>query len=395
MTLFKNLILHPVDPIFGLQQEFDADPRNSKISLIVGVFLSDDLKPYILPSVKEAERILVEQETSKSYLQIAGDPIFRSHCKQLVFAQDSKECVCIQTVGGTGALAIGSRLLRAAGKELIGISAPSWLNHHAIFSEAGFTVHEYPYYSYEKKSLDFDAMMNALDYLPEGSVILLHPSCHNPTGNDLSVTQWEDLFDKIEERDFCPFFDCAYQGFGKGIDEDVLPIRMMAKRGRPFLVALSHSKNFGLYCERVGALMAYDPEHSYHEALSSNLKAFIRAIHSNSPAHGIRIVNQILGDEKLRAQWKDELGQMRGRIQKMRSLFSDTLKDLFQDENHPFTFIKDQVGMFSYTGLEGNQVQRLRDEFGIFMPKSGRINVAGLNEEILPRVAKAFLEVST
>jgi aspartate/tyrosine/aromatic aminotransferase len=394
MVLFKNLILYPVDPIFGLQQEYEADSRDSKISLIVGVFLSEDLKPYILPSVKRAEKRLLEEETSKNYLPIAGDPTFRDHCERLVFSKELSDCIAVQTVGGTGALAVGARLLKAAGKELVGISSPSWLNHSSIFEGAGYTVHEYPYYSYEKKRLDFEAMMTALDHLPVGSVLLLQPSCQNPTGNDLTTPQWEELFEKIEERDFCPFFDCAYQGFGRGLDEDVAPIREMAKRGRPFLVALSQSKNFGLYCERTGALLVFDPEHAYHEPTFSNTNAYIRSIHSNSPAHGARIVNQLLSKDEYRKEWEADLKEMRERIQSMRGALCDQLDLLYQDTDHPFSFIRNQVGMFSYTGLEKGQVLRLREEKGIFMPLSGRINVAGMNKEIIPRIAKAFVEVS-
>lgn len=394
---FAHVTLAPADPILGLTEAFLADQNPKKVNLGVGVYQNGAGKVPVLEVVREAEKRWYEKEDSKSYLGIDGVPAYRKEVQELLLGAGSEliaagRVVTAQTVGGTGALRVGADFLRRflPSSELY-LSAPSWENHRAVFETAGFTVKEYPYYSPETHGLDFPAMKRALQAMPEKSVVVLHACCHNPTGVDLSPTEWEEVVAIVGERGLVPFLDFAYQGFGEGIEEDARSVRAFIGAGLPCVITSSFSKSFSLYRERVGAITFVTADAAEAKRVTSQLKRIIRTNYSSPSSHGAQVVALVLADRELRQQWTAELTEMRERIQKMRARFVEQLAA--RRIGRDFSFIQEQRGMFSYSGLELDKVLRLRAEFGIYIVDSGRICVAALNEQNLDYVTDAIARV--
>lgn len=396
-SLFSEVPLAPADPILGLTEAFQADKNPKKVNLGVGVYQDGSGKVPVLSVVREAEKLWYDKEDSKSYLPIDGIPAYRKEVQELLFGKESEliaagRTVTAQALGGTGALKAGADFLRRflPGSELY-ISAPSWENHRALFDNASFAVKEYPYYSAESHGLDFAAMKNALSGLPAKSIVLLHACCHNPTGVDLTPAQWQEVVGIVAERNLMPFLDFAYQGFGEGIEEDAHAVRAFAKAGLPCVISSSFSKSFSLYRERVGAITFVTADADEAKRVTSQVKRTIRTNYSNPSSHGGQVVAMILGNAELRQRWEGELREMRVRIQKMRSLFVQRLKA--RGITRDFSFIEQQRGMFSYSGLELEKVRRLRSEFGLYIVDSGRICVAAMNETNLEYITEAISQV--
>ncbi|NGX60772.1 MAG: Aspartate aminotransferase [Chlamydiae bacterium] len=389
MSYFGHLEELPADPIFGLIQQYLADPREKKVNLSAGVYRSEEGKPWIFPVVKEVEKEILEGETSKDYLSIDGSKPYIDLTKELVFGEGvSPSIYGAETVGGTAALHVGGALLRKAGAKRIYLSNPTWGNHATIFAAAGLEVKTYPYFSRETSSFLREEFFAALHEMEEGSVVLLQGCCHNPTGFDPSFDEWEEIAGIMRKRSLFPFFDFAYQGFGVGVNEDAASIRRFLEKDLSFLVAVSHSKNFGLYAERAGAVYAVSSSPDEAKAVGSQIRRIIRGIYSNPPCHGARIVEHILGNPERRREWEAQLQGIRERIRQMRQGFVEALSA----RSISCEFLNQQLGMFSYTGLQKNQVERLREEFGIYLLGDGRINVAGLNDQNLEYVANAIQE---
>ena len=376
---FHNVPLAPPDPILGLTDAFNADTNPKKVNLGVGVYQDAQGKVPVLKVVREAEKRWYESENSKAYLPIDGLAAYRSEVQKLLLGADSPLLkdglvVTAQALGGTGALSLGADFLKRFLPEAgLYISSPSWENHRAVFEAAGFTVGESPYYDAATHGLAVEAMEAGLKKL-QRSVVLLHGSCHNPTGVDLSPGQWEQLVAVFKQQELVPFIDIAYQGFAEGIREDAVGIRAVTNAGVPTVIASSFSKSFSLYRERVGAISFVT--HSTDEAkrVTSQLKRVIRTNYSNPSSHGGQIVALVLADAGLRAQWEGELGEMRDRIRSMRTRFVEQLAK--KAPGRDFSFVAKQRGMFSYSGLELEKVRRLRSEFGLYIVDSGRICVA-------------------
>lgn len=393
MSFFNNLEKAPIDPILGITVAFNADPRKTKVNLGVGTYKTADLKPYVLSSVYESEKELWEEKRSKEYLPIEGDHAYLSSIIPLIFGEDFEQdrLAALQTIGGTGALSLGARFIqRHLEKRGAFIPEPTWDNHARVFSYAGFEIGSYPYYDRKNHRLDLEGLLSFLETVPEGSILVIQVCCHNPTGLDPTHSDWESIANRIESRRIFPFFDLAYQGFGDNLEEDVWAIRYFANRGIEFALAASFSKNFGLYAERVGALFINCTNVQVREKVQSQLKVLARSIYSNPPCHGVRIVSHILKNDKLRGLWESELRAMRSRIQEMRkSLVSEFCRNGLTQ----FSFIEKQKGMFSLTWISEDSVNRLISDFGIYMPKNGRINLAGLNSENLSYVVQSIAEV--
>lgn len=394
---FSAVTLAPADPILGLTEAFVADKNPKKVNLGVGVYQDGAGKVPVLAVVREAEKLWYDKEDSKSYIAIDGVPAYRKEVQELLLGAGSEliaagRVVTAQAIGGTGALKLGADFLKRflPNSELY-LSSPSWENHRAVFETAGFVVKEYPYYSAESHGLDFAAMKAAFARLPAKSIVLLHACCHNPTGVDLSAAQWEEVVNLVRERDLVPFIDFAYQGFGVGIEEDAVAVRAFTRAGLPCLISSSFSKSFSLYRERVGAITFVTADADEAKRVTSQLKRVIRTNYSSPSSHGGQLVALVLGNPELREKWEGELTEMRVRIQKMRGLFVQRLKahGIARD----FSFIEQQCGMFSYSGLELDKVRRLRAEFGLYLVDSGRICVAALNEHNLDYVTEAIAAV--
>ncbi len=397
-----KLFFHHVTPavqdaIFGLTVVFDADQRPDKINLGVGQYRNDELMTPVLESVKLAETFLLREEESKEYLPIAGDPVFLNRVGALVFgeffwAAEGKRVSGVQGLGGTGALRIGGDFLKAEVGERIAISDPTWPNHRGVFASCGMKVETYPYYDIRTNTQTFDRMFQYLKNLTPGSIVVLHACCHNPTGVDLSLDQWKQLLKLFKENGLLPFFDFAYQGFGSSIEEDAKIVRLFAADGMEMLVACSQSKNFGLYSERVGALYVVTESEKTAQAVLSKLKTIVRTNYSNPPRHGAAIVAHILSTPVLKKMWEQEVNIMNARIEKLRHDFVEALVSRSRKRN--YMFLSDRVGMFCFTGLNPEEVERLREEFAIYMPLDGRINIAGLSNENLSTVVGAMIEVT-
>lgn len=395
--MFETLQMAPPDPILGLTDSFKADPNPEKINLSIGVFQDEQGRTAILDSVKRAERLILEQESSKSYLPIPGPEAYGVVVREMLFGDDheilaSKRAVTAQTPGGTGGLRVAGDFLKDhVGVNTVWMSDPTWANHGPIFQSAGMATKLYPYYDHATNLLDFDAMMAALAQVPAGDAVLLHGCCHNPSGMDPDLDQWKAIAKLARERGFLPLFDFAYQGFGDGLREDAAGLLEFCAAGCELLIVSSFSKNFSLYNERVGALTLVAKSAEEASRAMSNLKLAIRTNYSNPPVHGGAVVTTILQNAELKSEWERELAQMRTRIHAMRTLFVDTLaaKGVEQD----FSFIKNQKGMFSFSGLSKEQVARLRDEFAIYIVGSGRINVAGLSHANIERLCDAIAAV--
>jgi len=395
--MFQDIKKFPDDPILGLTERFEADPNPDKINLGVGVYKDEHGDTPLLECVRRAEASLIERHESKSYLGIAGIPELGPCVQKLLFGADheivrSKRAATAQSPGGTGALRVaGDFIHRVLPRARIWLSDPTWANHGNIFRAAGVEARSYPYYDAQSRRLAFGEMVEALAQVPPEDVVLFHACCHNPTGVDPTLEQWRQLADLAVQRGFLPLFDFAYQGFGDGLDEDASGLRAFASPGRELLVAGSFSKNFGLYKERAGALTVVAATAEAVAQPFSHIKACIRANYSNPPAHGGAIVTAVLRDPDLRDLWVREVATMRDRINGMRKLFVETLAA--GGVKRDFGFLADQRGMFSFSGLTGDQVRALRERYSIYVVGSGRINVAGMTSRNMDRLCQAIAEV--
>nr|WP_161427458.1 MULTISPECIES: amino acid aminotransferase [unclassified Vibrio] len=382
--MFEKVVAAPADPILGLTEEFKSDARKEKINLGVGIYKNEAGQTPVLATVKKAEAALLESEKTKSYLTIEGTAEYALAVQKLLFGDTStivnnQLAKTAQAPGGTGALRVaGEFIKRQLGDVKIWISNPTWANHHGVFNAAGLETVQYAYYNAASKDKDFAAMVSDLEQANTGDVVLLHGCCHNPTGIDPTLEEWERLAKLVADKGLLPLFDFAYQGFAKGVEEDAAGLRIFSQYNQEILVASSFSKNFGLYNERVGAFTLVANSTAVAETAFSQVKAIIRSIYSNPPAHGAAVVTYILNHPELRAEWEAEVAEMRVRIQEMRELFVTTLKNIGVAAD--FSFIERQNGMFSFSGLSKEQVQRLKEEFAIYIVGSGRISVAGMTK---------------
>lgn len=396
MHFFEQVPLAPPDPILGLTQAYLQDPRPHKVNLGVGFFKDENLKTPLIAAVREAEKILLNTQNNKEYLPIDGDPLYLNEMGALVFGaqvwQERKSRISpFQTLGGTGALKLGGTFLQEEIKSPLWISSPTWPNHRGVFTHCGGLVDSYPYYDFATHQIDFNAMTSFLERLPPRSVVVMHGCCHNPTGIDLTLSQWEKLCELFKTHQLLPFFDLAYQGLGDGLDADSAAVRHFLKHDIEMLVAVSNSKNFSLYSERVGCLFIVSNNPDEGEAIRSRTKQMIRTNYSNPPSHGAKVAALVLNDPLLRASWEEELVQMRLRLRAMRSLLCERLGS--KKTNTDFTHLKRGKGMFGFLGLSTKQVHTLITEYGIYMPSDGRINVCGLNLNNIDPVVEAILKV--
>jgi aromatic-amino-acid transaminase len=382
----------PSDPILGITEAFHADKNPKKVNLGVGVYTDDAGKVPLLECVRRAESERLKAAPPRNYLPIDGLPAYDRAVQQLVFGSENKNAVTVQALGGTGGLRIGADFLKRINPNAeVWISEPSWENHRQLFEAAGFTVRNYPYYDPKTHGLDFPGMRSALDALPAGAIVVLHACCHNPTGVDLSPENWSEVLAIVQRRGLIPFLDLAYQGFGDGLDADALAARLFGGAMTPVFLSSSFSKSFSLYGERVGAFSAVTASPEEAARVLSQLKRIIRTNYSNPPTHGSQLVASVLGSDELRKLWEQELGAMRDRIKHMRlDLVSKIQARAPQAE---FGFILAQCGMFSYSGLTKEQVQRLRREYSIYAIETGRICVAALNSGNVDYVAEAIAAV--
>ena len=396
-SLFTGVEMAPRDPILGLNEQFQADPNPSKVNLGVGVYTDENGKLPLLACVKEAENLIAESPKPRGYLPIDGIVAYDQAVQSLVFGADSEvlksgRVVTAQALGGTGALKIGADFLKRLkpGAKVL-ISDPSWENHRALFEAAGFEVGTYPYYDAAHRRVAVQGMLDALQAAAPGTIVVLHACCHNPTGYDLDPAQWERVIEVIRSRGLVPFLDMAYQGFAEGIAEDGAVIGQFVAAGLDFFVSTSFSKSFSLYGERVGALSILCSSRDEAQRVQSQLKRVIRTNYSNPPTHGAQIVAMVLSTPALRAQWEQELGKMRERIRSMRSALVERMQA--HGVRGDLGFITTQRGMFSYSGLNAGQMERLRSEFGIYGVSTGRICVAALNPGNIDYVAKSMAAV--
>lgn len=397
MSLFSAVEMAPRDPILGLNEAFNADTRTTKVNLGVGVYCNEEGRIPLLRAVIEAETIRAAQHASRGYLPIDGIAAYDQAVQKLLFGNDSPliaagRIVTTQAVGGTGALKIGADFLKQLlPNAVVAISDPSWENHRALFETAGFPVQNYRYYDAASHDVNRAGMLDDLNALPNGSIVVLHACCHNPTGVDLTPADWKNVLDVVKAKGHVPFLDMAYQGFGDGIDEDAAAVRLFAESGLTFFVSSSFSKSFSLYGERVGALSIVSESKEESARVLSQVKRVIRTNYSNPPTHGASIVAAVLNSPELRAQWEAELAEMRLRIRGMREQMVALLAE--KATQRDFSFVGRQRGMFSYSGLTTEQVHRLRNEFGIYALDTGRICVAALNQSNIKAVTDAIVQV--
>jgi len=397
-SLFAAVEMAPRDPILGLNEQFNADPNPAKVNLGVGVYYDDNGKLPLLKCVAQAEKQMQEAASARGYLPIDGIAAYDKAVQGLVFGADSTalkdgRVATVQGIGGTGGLKIGADFLKKVNPSAkVLISDPSWENHRALFTNAGFPVDTYPYYDAAKRGVNFDGMLATLNNAAAGTIVVLHACCHNPTGYDITPAQWEQVVQAVKAKNLVPFLDMAYQGFGEGIAEDGAVIAQFMSAGLDFFVSTSFSKSFSLYGERVGALSVVCESKDEAARVLSQLKIVIRTNYSNPPTHGAQIVATVLNTPALRAMWEEELAGMRVRIKQMRTALLEKLQaaGIKQD----MSFITQQKGMFSYSGLGKEQMQRLRSEFGIYGVDSGRICVAALNSKNIDAVVSAIIKVS-
>ncbi|WP_323147819.1 amino acid aminotransferase [Pseudomonas oryzihabitans] len=397
MSLFSAVEMAPRDPILGLNEAYNADARPHKVNLGVGVYYDEQGRIPLLRAVAEAEKQRVAAQAPRGYLPIEGIAAYDQAVQHLLFGAESSlvregRAITVQAVGGTGALKIGADFLkRLLPDAVVAISDPSWENHRALFESAGFPVQNYRYYDAASNGLNREGFLADLKALPERSVVVLHACCHNPTGVDLQPADWQAVLDVVKARNLVPFLDIAYQGFGDGIEEDAQAVRLFADSGLTFLVSSSFSKSFSLYGERVGALTLVSESREESARVLSQVKRVIRTNYSNPPTHGATIVATVLSNPELRALWEAELGEMRQRIRTMRNALVEGLAAA--GATRDFAFVNAQRGMFSYSGLTAEQVERLKSEFGIYAVSTGRICVAALNERNLQPTIQAIAAV--
>ncbi|MEX3591841.1 MAG: amino acid aminotransferase [Burkholderia sp.] len=397
MSFFSAVELVPHDPILGLNEAFNADICPTKVNLGVGVYTNEEGKILLLRAVADAEKACVAAGLPRGYLPIDGIPAYNAAVQKLLFGKDSAlietgRIVTVQAIGGTGALKIGADFLRTLHLNAeVAISDPSWENHRALFETVGFKVKAYPYYDATTHGVNFDALLAALNSYKTGTIVVLHACCHNPTGVDLNDAQWAEVVEVMKARQLVPFFDIAYQGFGEDLEADAAVVRLFAATNLNVFVSSSFSKSFSLYGERVGALSIITSSKDEATRVLSQLKRIIRTNYSNPPTHGGALVATVLASPELYTSWVQELGEMRDRIRAMRNGLVERLKASGIDRD--FHFINAQRGMFSYSGLTAAQVDRLRDEYGIYAVSTGRICVAALNTRNIDAVAVAIAAV--
>lgn len=393
-SILTNVELAPRDPILGITEAFNADGNAAKVNLGVGVYYDDNGKVPVLECVKRAEQLLASEIQPRSYLPIDGMPAYTRAVQDLVLGSDAaavrdQRVVTLQALGGTGALKVAADFLhRIDPKATVWISNPSWENHRALFEAAGFEVKNYPYYDPATRGLDFAAMAAGLDKLPAGAIVVLHACCHNPTGADLTDDQWTRVIEIVKARNLVPILDMAYQGFADGLAQDGAVVKRFADAMSPVFIASSFSKSFSLYGERIGALTIVASSKDEAARVLSQIKRVVRTNYSNPPTHGCHVVTKVLTTPELRALWEQELGQMRDRIKKMRKALVDNVHA--RKPGYDISFVLKQRGMFSYSGLSKDIVEKLRKEHSIYAVDSGRICVAALNTKNVERVAEAI-----
>lgn len=394
MSLLSDVALAPGDPILGMTETYNADTRDTKVNLGVGVYTDEDGRVPVLQCVARADRMIVEANRPYGYLPIDGLKAYDEAVAGLVFgdAVPRDHVAVIQTLGGTGGLRLAGDFLHDLnpGARLL-VSNPSWENHRALFTKSGFEVGTYPYYDADNRSIDVEGMLECLRTAEAGTVVVLHACCHNPTGYDLTPEQWQQVLDVVQQRDLVPLIDMAYQGFADGLDADGAAPRLFAKAGVTTFVTNSFSKTFSLYGERIGSLSVVCPDADTAKRVLSQLKSVARVTYSNPPTHGATLVSMVLSDAELRQSWDDELAGMRDRIKAMRKGLREGLEQAAPGTD--FSYITDQNGMFSYSGLTKEQMQRLRSEFGVYGLDSGRICMAAVNERNLPHVVSSIAAV--
>ncbi|MBC3868875.1 amino acid aminotransferase [Undibacterium oligocarboniphilum] len=395
--MFQHVEAYPGDPILSLNEAFGKDPRPNKINLSIGIYFDDAGKIPMLPSVRAAELKVVAEAGARPYLPMEGAANFRTAVQHLLFGADhvavkKGRIVTLQMVGSSGGLKIGGDFIkRYFPTSSMLVSDPTWDNHRAVFEGSGITVKTYPYYDAATGGLRFDAMLDALKAADKKSIVLLHACCHNPTGVDLTQAQWQALVPVLKERELIPFLDLAYQGYGDGIEQDAYAVRLLATEGLSFFVANSFSKSMSLYGERCGALSVVCPDAAQAVNVLGQMKATIRRNYSNPPMHGGQLVARVLSDPELRPMWEAEVVAMRDRIQSMRRQLHDVLSAKLPGRD--FSYFLTQRGMFSYTGLSPEQCDRLKEEFGVYLVRSGRMCVAGLNSGNVEATANAMAAV--
>ncbi|WPB58447.1 amino acid aminotransferase [Xylophilus sp. GOD-11R] len=397
MSLFTAVEMAPRDPILGLNEQFNADTNPKKVNLGVGVYFDDNGKLPLLECVQKAEKAMMEAPKARGYLPIDGIAAYDAGVQKLVFGEGSEplssgRVATVQCLGGTGGLKVGAdflKFIRPDAKVLI--SEPSWENHRALFTRAGFEVQAHPYYDAAKRGVDFEGMLAALNAAAAGTIVVLHACCHNPTGYDITPAQWDQVVDVVKAKDLVAFLDMAYQGFGHGIAEDGAVVGKFVAAGLTFFVSTSFSKSFSLYGERVGALSVLCADKEEAARVLSQLKIVIRTNYSNPPTHGGAVVAAVLNDADLRALWEAELAAMRVRIKETRQHLVDGLKKAGVQQD--MSFITQQIGMFSYSGLSKEQMVRLRSEFGVYGTDTGRMCVAAINSKNIDYVCESIAKV--
>jgi aspartate aminotransferase len=395
--MFDLLSAMPEDPILGLMAAYRKDPREQKIDLGVGVYQNDRGQTPVMRAVKEAEDRLIKQQTTKTYQGIAGDPEYNRLVLELLLSKEHPaladgRAVSIQAPGGSGALRIGAEVIRRANPEArLWVGTPTWPNHIPLLGSSGFQIEEYPYYDQKNHRINFDSMLATLQQIPRGDIVLLHGCCHNPTGSDLNPQQWQQLTELAQERGFIPFIDIAYQGLGDGLEEDARGLRLMASELPELVIASSCSKNFGLYRERTGSTSFICKDTKQPPVVLSQAMSIARQTYSMPPAHGALLVSMILGDEALRAEWENEVNEVRHRIQNMRQLLTDGIRN--NSAGQSFDHIIEQKGMFSFLGISEAQLNSLREDFGIYIVNSTRINLAGINSGNIAYLSESILKV--
>ncbi|MBE0367320.1 amino acid aminotransferase [Pseudoalteromonas aurantia] len=394
--MFSTLKPLPTDPILGLMAAYKQDTNPNKIDLGVGVYKDEQGNTPVLKAVKKAEAFRLENETTKSYIGLAGNLDFCQKMESLLLGEHrallANRVRTAQTPGGTGALRVAAEFIKRCNTNAtVWVTTPTWANHISLFEAAGLTVKEYPYYDYENKGLLFDEMIKTLKQVPKGDVVLLHACCHNPSGMDLNEAQWKVVAELAKDVGFTPLVDIAYQGFGSSLDEDAKGLRLLADTVEEMLICSSCSKNFGLYRERIGACSLISNDSTTADVSNSVLLSVVRSIYSMPPAHGADIVNTILSSSELTQLWHDELDEMRSRINGLRTLIKSSLaeKGVAQD----FSFIDQQNGMFSFLGINKEQIDRLQKEYAIYIVGSSRVNVAGVSQTNIDYFSNAIADV--
>jgi aspartate/tyrosine/aromatic aminotransferase len=396
MSFFDSIELFPEDPILGIPKLFAADPRPHKVNLGIGSYKDTEGKDYILDCVRDAEAAINQKEFSKEYLPIEGYRKLLDLTENLIYGNVLKETAnglfFAQTIGGTSALSIGGQLIAKNINDTLYLPNATWPNHKSVFSKSGFNIRHYPYYDHQTHQMDFHKLCQAIEEMPQNSTILLHACCQNPTGIDPTNDQWKELSALILKQKIIPFFDFAYQGFKKSLDDDAFPIRYFASQGHELFVANSFAKNLGLYGERVGTLSVVTQNKEKAKIVGSHIKQLIRGNYSSPPRRGAEIITEILSTEELKKTWIDELENMRIRLVQMRHTLISGLQT--KGPHRDWSYMNNQSGFFSFIGLTEEQVHRMIKDHAIYMPQNGRINVAGLNGHNMDYVIDAIVEVT-